>query len=224
MCRGMRRLSNLTGPTLEPEGGRAPRSAVVLLHGYGANGDDLIGLGQAWRNALPETVFVAPNAPEELPFPAFGGLQWFPLTLRDPGEYRRGVVQAGPALDHFLDQLLEHYSLAADRLALVGFSQGTMMALHVGLRRSTPPAAIVGYSGRLAGPECLPEEITVRPPVLLVHGADDDVVPASAIKEATSALRDVDIDVSWHVQAGLGHGIDNDGLARGEAFLRLHLD
>ena len=139
-------MNKLDGPRLEPRG-TAPTSLVVLLHGYGANGDDLIALGDGWRRWLPEAVFVAPNAPEAIPG-MHGGLQWFPLTLRDPSEYWRGVVAAQPAVDRFLDAELARYRLPADRLVLVGFSQGTMMALHVGLRR----AARAGRHRRLFGP------------------------------------------------------------------------
>src|SRR5262245_33664910 len=120
----------LDGPRIEP-GGRRPSALVVLLHGYGANGDDLIALGEGWRGMLPDAAFVAPNAPQTIPG-MYGGLQWSGLTMRDPGEYWRGVVAARPLLDGFLDAELARYRLDADRLALVGFSQGTMMALHVG--------------------------------------------------------------------------------------------
>lgn len=182
---------------------------VVLLHGYGANGDDLIALGEEWRRWLPDAAFVAPNAPEAIPG-MYGGLQWFPLTMRDPGERWRGVVAARPALDRFLDAELVRYRLGPGRLVLVGFSQGTMMALHVGLRRAAAPAAVVGYSGLLAGPEHL-GEITVRPPVLLIHGEADDLIPADALHMAREQLAHAGVGVEWHVRPGLGHGIDPVG-------------
>jgi phospholipase/carboxylesterase len=181
----------------------------VLLHGYGANGDDLIALGDGWRRWLPDAVFVAPNAAETIPG-MYGGLQWFPLTMRDPSEYWRGVVSAQPAVDRFLDAQLAHYRLSADRLVLVGFSQGTMMALHVGLRRTAAPAGIVGYSGLLAGPEHL-AEITTRPPILLIHGEADDLIPVAALHAAREQLAKSDLLVEWHVRPGVGHGIDPDG-------------
>src|SRR5581483_8104278 len=162
----------LDGPRLEPRGGRVT-ALVALLHGYGANGDDLIALGEAWRQRLPEAAFVAPNAPNMIPG-MYGALQWFPLTLRDPSEYWRGVVSAQPTLDRFLDAELSRYRVEPERLVLVGFSQGTMMALHAGLRRPRAPAGIVAYSGLLAGPEQL-AGIRARPPVLLVHGEEDDL-------------------------------------------------
>src|SRR5262245_21936049 len=199
------RMQQLDGPRLEPREGAAT-SLIVLLHGYGANGDDLIALGDGWRPWLPQAAFVAPNAPEMIPG-MHGGLQWFPLTLRDPGEYWRGVVAAQPALDRFLDTELARYRLGPDRLALVGFSQGTMMALHVGLRRAAAPAGVVAYSGLLAGPDQL-AQATARPPVLLIHGSADEVIPVDALHMAREALAEGGLPVEWHVRPGLGHGID----------------
>jgi phospholipase/carboxylesterase len=201
-------MKQLDGPRLEPRG-RAPTSLVALLHGYGANGEDLIALGDGWRRWLPESVFVAPNAPDAIPG-MHGGLQWFPLALRDPSEYWRGVMSAQPAVDRFLDEELARYRLPANRLVLVGFSQGTMMALHVGLRRATAPAGIVGYSGLLAGPEHL-AEIVARPPVLLIHGEADDLIPVSALHAAREHLAGSNLLVEWHVRPRVGHGIDPEG-------------
>jgi phospholipase/carboxylesterase len=200
----------LDGPRLEPRG-RVPSALIVLLHGYGANGDDLIALGDEWRARLPDAVFVAPNAPQPIPGMA-GALQWFGLTMRDPGEYWRGVVSARPMLDRFLDAELARYRLAPNRLVLIGFSQGTMMTLHAGLRRPAPPAAIVGFSGLLAGPEHL-AEITVRPPVLLIHGEADDLIPADALHIAREPLAHAGLLVERHVRPGLGHGIDPESVA-----------
>jgi phospholipase/carboxylesterase len=147
-----------------------------------------------------------------------GALQWFPLTLRDPGERWRGVVAARPDLDRFLDAELHRYRLGPGRLVLAGFSQGTMLALHVGLRRSTAPAAIVGYSGLLAGPEHL-GEITARPPVLLVHGEADDLIPVQALHLAREQLAAAGLLVEWHVRPGLGHGIDPVGQQLAAGFM-----
>ena len=213
--------SLLDGPRITPPGEVA--SLVVLLHGYGADGNDLIGLAEAWRGPLPTTAFVAPHAPQPLPFEAMGGRQWFDLTFRDASELRRGTLAAAPALDRFLDAQLARLGLPPDRLALVGFSQGTMMALHVGLRRSVAPAAIVGYSGVVAGPDQLAAEITARPPVQLIHGEADEVIPVGALSLTREALAAAGVPLEWHVAPGLGHGIDEDGLRLGGHFLAHHL-
>lgn len=207
----------LHGPRIAPRGG-SPDALVVLLHGYGANGDDLIGLADGWRRRLPNAAFVAPNAPEDIPGMP-GSLQWFPLTLRDPSEYWRGVVAARPAIDRFLDAELARYRLGANRLVLVGFSQGTMLALHVGLRRPTAPTAVVGFSGLLAGPEHL-AEAQARPPILLMHGAADDLIPVEALHIAREQLADAGHLVEWHIGEHVGHGIDAAGQHLAGHFIR----
>ena len=146
-------MAELDGPRIEPRSGSA-RQLVVFLHGYGADGNDLIEIGRAWQNLLPDAAFVSPHAPRPCG-QAPVGREWFPLTFRDPGERWTGVNAAAPALNAFLDAELQRRQLPPSALALVGFSQGTMMALHVGLRRAVPPAAIVGYSGMLVVPEAM---------------------------------------------------------------------
>jgi phospholipase/carboxylesterase len=212
----------LDGPRLEPSGGPA-RRLLVFLHGYGADGNDLIDLGRAWQGLLPGTAFVSPHAPEpcgQAPM----GRQWFPLTFRTPNERWDGVNHAGPQLQRFLDAELARRQLPPSALALVGFSQGTMMALHVGLRRAAQPAAVVGYSGLFvlpddAAPDAVAGEITARPPVLLVHGAQDDLIPAQALFQSAQALAALAVPVEWHLSPGVGHGIDEEGLRHGGAFL-----
>lgn len=208
-------MRSLDGPRIEPRG--TADALVVLLHGYGANGDDLIALGDAWRGRLPGAVFVAPNAPEQIPG-MYGGLQWFPLTMRDPGEYGRGVAAIQPVLDRFLDAELQRYRVSPDRLVLAGFSQGCMIALHVGLRRPAPPAAVVGLSGLLAGPEHL-MTIGVRPPILLIHGEVDDLIPVDAMHIARELLANAGLLVEWHVRPRLGHGIDDVALGLASHFI-----
>ncbi|MEC9367701.1 MAG: dienelactone hydrolase family protein [Pseudomonadota bacterium] len=210
--------SMIDGSRLAPASGGAAKSLVVFLHGYGADGNDLIGLGQHWARAFPDTAFVSPHAPEPCAMSPMGR-QWFPLTLRDPSESWRGVQQAGPGLDAFLDAEMERHGLGDDRLALVGFSQGTMMALHVGLRRAKAPAGIVGYSGAIAGAEHLDAQLRSKPPVLLVHGDADEVIPIDALHMTREALAAASVPVQWHVSEGIGHGIDNDGLTIGAQFL-----
>ncbi len=209
----------LDGPRLEPRAGGPARQLVVFLHGYGADGNDLIGIGREWQALLPNAAFVSPHAPE----PCGGapmGRQWFGLTFRDPDERWRGVTRAAPALNEFLDAELARLKVAPEKFALVGFSQGTMMALHVGLRRKTAPAAIVGYSGLHVPPESQEAEnalteISVRPPVLLVHGAQDDLIPVQALFIGNTQLAAADVPVEWHVSQGIGHGIDGEGLRLG---------
>jgi len=209
---------DLNGPLVPPASGRAPRSIVILLHGYGSNGDDLIGLVPYWRDALPDTVFLSPNAPQPCPGVP-GGRQWWPLTSFSPEARAAGVREAAPVLDAFIDSQLAAYGLAEDRLALVGFSQGTMVALHVGPRRERQLAGVVGYSGMLADPASLAAEARSRPPVLLVHGDADPMVPVAALPQATAALEAAGFDVAAHVSRGLGHSIDEAGLRLGEQFL-----
>ena len=214
--------AELDGPRLEPRSGAA-RKLVVFLHGYGADGKDLIEIGRAWQQFLPDAAFVSPHAPE----PCAGapmGRQWFPLTFRDPDERWKGVNAAAPALNRFLDAELARRKLPASALALVGFSQGTMMALHTGLRRATAPAAIVGYSGLFvlpnnAEPDAVAAEIKSRPPVLLVHGDQDDLIPVEALFHATQALAALEVPTEFHISAGIGHGIDQEGLRHGGEFL-----
>ena len=195
----------------------------MFLHGYGADGNDLIELGRAWQPLLPQAAFVAPHAPEPCG-QAPVGRQWFGLTFRDPNERWVGVNKAAPGLERFLDAELKRHTLPLAALALVGFSQGTMMALHVGLRRATAPLAIVGYSGLLIlppnpTPEQLAADIKSRPPILLIHGDGDDRIPVDALFQAADTLAALEVPVEWHLSAGVGHGIDQEGLRHGGEFL-----
>ena len=219
-------MADLDGPRIAPRSGNA-RQLVVFLHGYGADGNDLIEIGRAWQNLLPDAAFVSPHAPRPCG-QAPVGREWFPLTFRDPDERWNGVNAAAPVLNAFLDAELQRAKLAPSALALVGFSQGTMMALHVGLRRAVAPAAIVGYSGMLVVPENVePEkfaaEIIARPPVLLLHGDQDQLIPAQALMHAAQGLASLEVPVEWHISPGLGHGIDQEGLRQGGEFLARRL-
>jgi phospholipase/carboxylesterase len=215
-------MADLDGPRLAPRSGTA-KQLVVFLHGYGADGNDLIDIGRAWAVPLPDAAFVSPHAPRPCG-QAPSGREWFPLTMRDPGERWRGVTMAAPGLQTFLDAELARSSLPPSALALVGFSQGTMMALHVGLRRAVAPAAIVGYSGLLALPDnadpaTVAAEIKSRPPVLLVHGDQDPLIPIDALFHAAQGLAALEVPVEWHISAGVGLGIDLEGLLHGGEFL-----
>jgi phospholipase/carboxylesterase len=213
---------DLDGPRLSPRSGAA-RQLVVFLHGYGADGNDLIELGRVWQQILPQAAFVSPHAPEPCG-QAPVGRQWFALTFRDPNERWVGANKAAPILERFLDAELARHQLPPSALALVGFSQGTMMALHVGLRRAAAPAAIVGYSGLLVtppdgNPETLAKEIKSRPPVLLVHGDQDELIPVQALFAAAQGLAAIGVPAEWHISSGVGHGIDPEGLRQGGEFL-----
>jgi phospholipase/carboxylesterase len=209
--------SQLTGPRLPAARGKADR-LVVFCHGYGADGNDLIGLGQHWQRLLPTAAFVSPHAPERCTMSPMG-YQWFGITRLDPAEMARGVAKAAPVLEAFIDAELARLDLDPSRLALVGFSQGTMMSLHVGLRRKLSPAAIIGFSGLLAAAERLPDEIAARPPVLLVHGDADEVIPVEALFATAQGLGAAGLHAAWHVSRGVGHGIAPDGLDLAGKFL-----
>ncbi|CAH1648399.1 alpha/beta hydrolase [Chelatococcus asaccharovorans] len=213
---------DLNGPRLDAKSGTA-KQLVVFLHGFGADGNDLIEIGRQWQPWLPDAAFVSPHAPE----PCIGapmGRQWFPLTRIDPNERWNGVCRAHPALDAFLDAELARQGVSPDNLALVGFSQGTMMALHAGLRRKVQPAAVLGFSGLFVTPAgSVPDPVADaplrRPPVLLVHGDADEVIPAQALFMSAEALAKAEVPCQWHLSAGLGHGIDGEGLRQGGVFL-----
>jgi len=206
----------LSGPRLPPARGPATHLAV-LCHGYGADGNDLIGLAPHWQRELPTVAFAAPNAPERCP--GSPGYQWFAINRLDPHEMQRGVEQASGALNAFLDAELARLELPPERLALVGFSQGTMMSLAVGLSRPVKPAAIVGYSGLLARGTPLEPLGADAPPIVMIHGEADDLIPAEAMLAAVAELGAAGALVQWHVSRGLGHGIDQAGLELGGQFL-----
>jgi len=214
---------DLSGPSRAPVAGGRPRRLVILLHGLGADGDDLIGLQQYWGRLVPEAEFVAPNAPfpcDTVPF----GYQWFSVRDRSPAAALAGVRAAATLLDAFIDAELEKRGLDESQTALVGFSQGTMMALFVGLRRERPLAGILGYSGRLIAPDLLPGELRSRPPVLLVHGTEDPLVPFDSMATAEAALQRAGVAVETLACVGIQHSIDPEGLERGGRFLRAALN
>ena len=209
----------LDGPRVPPASGQKAKSLVVFLHGYGADGNDLIGIGREWARELPFTAFVSPHASQ----PCAGapmGRQWFALTMRDPTEFSRGAATARPALDVFLDQELARHGLDESACALVGFSQGTMMALHAGPQRKRRLAGILGYSGLLADPRALKAGAVQKPPVMLIHGDRDDLIPVAALFAAAQGLAAAEIPVEWHISSGVPHGIGPDGIELGLKFLK----
>ena len=212
----------LDGPRLGPAAGAEAKELIILLHGLGADGHDLIALAPLFARSLPEAAFAAPNAPFPCDMAPFGR-QWFSFQDRDPGAVLAGVRASAPHLDAFIDAELARSRLPGDRLAIVGFSQGTIMALHVAMRRANPGAAVIGYSGALAGPEVLQAETRSRPPVLLVHGDADEIVPFQSMAAAKQALDANGVPVRAEARPGLGHGIDDIGLKLGAAMLKQSL-
>ncbi|HSE76609.1 MAG TPA: prolyl oligopeptidase family serine peptidase [Alphaproteobacteria bacterium] len=211
-------IFDLSGPSYGPASGGQPESLIVLLHGLGADGNDLIGLAPYWARALARTEFISPHAPFPCDMAPFGR-QWFSLQDRSPAMVLAGVQAAAPILDAFIDQALASRGLDESRAALVGFSQGTMMSLYVAPRRNRAFAAVVGYSGAVIGGETLAAETRSRPPVLLIHGDADPVVPFQALAASTQTLRAAGLEVAAIERPGLGHSIDEDGLLRGGRFL-----
>jgi phospholipase/carboxylesterase len=213
-------MSVLTGPRAEAASGKKD-SLVIFLHGYGADGNDLFGLAQALAPHLPNTAFRSPNAPEACAVNP-GGYQWFPISWLDgspESEMAAGAQRAARTLQAYLDEVLVEESLTADRVVVVGFSQGTMMSLNVMLRRPEPFAGLVGFSGRMVDISGT-GEITSKLPVLLVHGDQDQMVPVSSIHEARESLTKAGVDVKWHISSGVGHGIAPDGLSLALAFIK----
>lgn len=201
----------LEGPRFAPRAGGAPDCLVVLIHGYGANGGDLIQLAPHLSRALPSAQFVAPDAPQPVPgYPQ--GRQWYPIARLDPAAMEEGARRAAPTLDRFLDLELARYRLAPERLALVGFSQGAMMTLFVGPRRPASPFGLVAFSGALIAGRALAEEKRCSPPIVLVHGTEDQVVPAGLTLEAARGLADAGLWALWRLEAGLPHAIGPAGL------------
>ncbi|OHC74941.1 MAG: phospholipase [Rhodospirillales bacterium RIFCSPLOWO2_12_FULL_58_28] len=214
----MTKLPVLDGPGLGPVGGGAPGKLVIFVHGLGADGNDLIGLAPYFQKILPDALFISPNAPYSFDM-APTGYQWFSLNDFGPENRLKGTRSSAPILDAFIDAQLKKYNLSEDKLALIGFSQGTTMSLYVGLRRAKRLAGILGYSGLLVGGESPENEIKSRPPVLLVHGDRDQIIPVQALAEAVDGLAAVGIKAASHVCRGLGHGIDDEGLRLGMEFI-----
>lgn len=216
-------MPQLSGPRVNPRAGGAPRQLVVLLHGVGADGHDLIELAPALAAYLPHALFVAPDAPFPCDLAPYGR-QWFSLQDRRPAALLPGLGVASSLLEAFLEELIARYGLDEGRTALLGFSQGAMLALHTAPRRAHPCAAVLAYSGALTGAELLAREVRSRPPVMLIHGDIDEVVPAASLWPALAALQAAEIPVQWLLRPGLGHAIDPEGLEAGGEFLAAMLE
>lgn len=213
-------MSKLSGPMLPPKSGGAPQQAVVLLHGYGSDGADLIGLAPHWQGVLPEAVFISPNAPQQCRQLA-SGFQWFDVSFAGDrlASRQTGVLAARPVLIEFLEDLWAQSGLVPETTILAGFSQGAMMALHVGLSLPKPLMGIIAFSGAFLPPEGFGGAALAKPPVCLVHGDMDNVVDPQLSAEADAALRGAGFDVSYHVSWGVGHGIAPDGLDFASQFI-----
>jgi phospholipase/carboxylesterase len=209
----------LDGPRYGPHSGGPVKQIVLLLHGYGSNGDDLISFAAYWRELLPDALFLAPNAPEPVPF-NYLGHQWFGIDELTAQAMAAGVAAAAPVVNRFIDTQLEGHGLTERDMVLVGFSQGTMMSLYVGPRRERQLAGILGYSGLMTAPEALAAEARSKPPVMLIHGSDDPMVPVAAMSDAQIALRAAGFEVMTHVSQGVGHGVDQDGIRLGGEFVQ----
>jgi len=212
-------MAELKGLRWGPASKGAAQQLVVLCHGVGADAHDLIDLAPTWSHALPDALFVAPDAPE--PYDQGPtGRQWYSLQDRTPAALDAGARRATPLLLAYIDAELAQAGLAPDAVAMMGFSQGAMIVLHAGLRRRTPPRGILAYSGALLDTPALAAECTGHPPVLLVHGEQDEVVPFSCAEVAESALRRIGIPLQTLWCPRLGHGIDDGGLSAGALFLQ----
>jgi phospholipase/carboxylesterase len=211
-------IEKLSGPMLAPASGGPPELVVVLLHGYGSDGNDLIALGQHWSPLLPQALFVAPNAPEVCAENAFG-YQWFPLQLDRTISRVEGTPPAAETIIAFLRDLWTQTGLTAAETVLAGFSQGAMMALYTALSLPEPVRGVIGFSGALIPPVGFEEGRLARPPVCLVHGDLDQVVAPDLSAQAAAALVAQGHEVSHHVSEGTGHGIAPDGLEFATRFL-----
>ncbi|MGY9001107.1 MAG: alpha/beta hydrolase [Rhodospirillales bacterium] len=220
----MNTIPSLVGPEFGPTDNNSDvKQLVILVHGLGADGSDLIGLAPYFSKVLPKARFLSPNAPELCDMAPPGmqsGLQWFSLQQREEADMLAGARSAEPTLNKFIDEQLEKYNLTEKELALIGFSQGTMLSLFIAPRRAKTMAGIVGFSGRLIGKEELANEITSHPPVVLINGDQDELVPINQQPIAAEILKASGITVHAHIRPGLGHSIDADGIQIACEFLK----
>ena len=208
----------ISGPIIEPSSGNSPKQMIIFVHGYGADGNDLIGLANYFQSTLPEAIFLSPHAPEACSMNP-SGYQWFDLTSTDPAVLWSKILVAADHLNEFIDSKLLEYNIAEENLALIGFSQGTMMSLHVSLRRKNTMAAVLGYSGRLIGADLLKDDLISKPSIYLIHGDQDPMVPYQESLTAEKVLKEYSIDIKTHISEHTQHSIAEDGLRIGVDFL-----
>jgi phospholipase/carboxylesterase len=210
-------MKSLSGPEIIP---KKVKQAVIFLHGLGSNGDDLLGLAPLMQDALPNTAFLAPNAPYAVPMIA-SGFQWFELWDRSPMQIEQGIRAAAPLIADYVEEIAERFDIPVSKIALVGFSQGTMVGLHAGLRVIDGLAGIVGFAGAMMTPETLhTEKLKKMPPVLLVHGMQDNVVPFFASQQAEMMIKLVGGTARFVQRPFLLHSIDNEGIKECIDFLQ----
>ncbi|MEE2997944.1 MAG: alpha/beta fold hydrolase [Pseudomonadota bacterium] len=214
----MTELIDLSGPEIGPASGGPAKKIIVFVHGYGADGNDLISLGQHFAQAVPDAAFISPNAPYRCDGSPYG-YQWYDVWMKDREERLAAIRSTAAIFDNFIDQQLARHELAEEDLVLVGFSQGTMMSLFTAPRRENPVAGLVGYSGRMEAPDLLKDEIRSKPQVVMVHGDSDELLPLSEMETAAAALRENGVAVDTHIRPGLGHGIDEEGIRIGLEFV-----
>ena len=208
----------ISGPIIEPSSGNPPKQMIIFVHGYGADGNDLIGLANYFQSILPEAIFLSPHAPEACSMNP-SGYQWFDLTSTDPAVLWSKILVAADHLNEFIDSKLLEYNIPEENLALIGFSQGTMMSLHVSLRRKNTMAAVLGYSGRLIGADLLKDDLISKPSIYLIHGDQDPMVPYQESLTAEKVLKEYSIDIKTHISEHTQHSIAEDGLRIGVDFL-----
>jgi phospholipase/carboxylesterase len=201
-----------------PASKATPKQLVVLCHGLGADGYDLIDLAPSWSHACPDALFASVHAPFE--HESGFGRQWWSVGDRSPDIMLAGARRAASHLNRFIDAELVRLGLPPDAYALMGFSQGAMTVLFTGLRRPAAPRAILAFSGRLIAPDTLPGEIANHAPVLLVHGEADEAVAVSGSHDAEAALKALSVPVDAVYIPGLGHGIDDTGISMGALTLQ----
>ena len=212
-------LPELSGPEAAPASGGPAKQLIIFVHGYGANGEDLISLSRYYAQVAPDAVFISPDAPYRCDGAPMG-FQWYDVWMKNPAERLAAIRSTGEIFDNFVTGQLARHGLSEDKLVLIGFSQGTMMSLFTAPRRENAIAGIVGYSGRMESADTLKAEIRSKPPVVMVHGDSDELLAVSEMETAAATLRDCGVEIDTHIRPGLGHGIDEEGIRVGLAFVQ----
>ena len=212
-------LPDLTGPEAEPASGGPAKQLILFVHGYGADGNDLISLAQYFAHVAPDAAFFSPNAPYRCDGSPYG-YQWYDVWMQDRDERLSAIRSTAAIFDNFIDQQLDRRGLTEESLVLIGFSQGTMMSLFTAPRREKAVAGIVGYSGRMEAPDLFKDEIKSKPPVVMIHGDSDELLAVSEMETAAAALKECGVEIDTHVRPGLGHGIDEQGIRIGLEFVK----